>query len=241
MEKRRNKPKIWVSLIMVCVMVFSCFSTAFAAENSTENAAETDPDAGKDIMILYTSDVHCGIDEGFGYVGLQQVRDSLEDMGYVTILMDNGNAIQGEAIGGQQILDALEWGARSVPEEFGGFLQVSGLHYEIDLSVLSGCKTDENNMFVGIEGERRVKNVTVGGESLDPEQTYTVAGQDYVLLEHGDGFTMFDNPVSVPEHLNVDIQIIMDYLEDTLQGEVPDQYAEPYGEGRIVIWEEQES
>ena len=27
---------------------------------------------------------------------------------------------------GQQILDALEWGAQVVPEENGGFLQVSG-------------------------------------------------------------------------------------------------------------------
>ena len=32
---------------------------------------------------------------------------------------------------GQQILDALEMGARVTPEENGGFLQVSGLTYEI--------------------------------------------------------------------------------------------------------------
>ena len=32
---------------------------------------------------------------------------------------------------GQQILDALEWGAYLVPAENGGFLQVSGLTYEI--------------------------------------------------------------------------------------------------------------
>ena len=34
---------------------------------------------------------------------------------------------------GQQIIDALEWGARSIPGENGGFLQVSGLTYEIDV------------------------------------------------------------------------------------------------------------
>ncbi len=47
-------------------------------------------------------------------------------------------------------------------------------------------------MLAGIEGERRVKNVLVGGESLEPEKTYTLAGTDYVLLEHGDGYTAFD-------------------------------------------------
>jgi hypothetical protein len=27
------------------------------------------------VVILFTSDVHCGVDQGFGYAGLQQVRD----------------------------------------------------------------------------------------------------------------------------------------------------------------------
>ncbi|MBQ1514297.1 MAG: metallophosphoesterase [Lachnospiraceae bacterium] len=49
-------------------------------------------------MVLFTSDVHSGIDQGFGYVGLQQVRDALEAEGYATILVDNGDSIQGEAL-----------------------------------------------------------------------------------------------------------------------------------------------
>lgn len=31
-------------------------------------------------------------------------------------------------------MDALEWGARSLPGESGAFLQISGLSYEIDVS-----------------------------------------------------------------------------------------------------------
>ena len=38
-----------------------------------------------------------------------------------------GNALCVVEATGQQILDALEWGARNVPGENGGFLQVSGL------------------------------------------------------------------------------------------------------------------
>ena len=42
-----------------------------------------------------------------------------------------GNALCVCEATGQQILDALEFGAKDVPGEFGGFLQVSGLTYEI--------------------------------------------------------------------------------------------------------------
>ena len=52
-----------------------------------------------EIYVLYTSDIHCGIDKGFGLAGLQQVRDTLEAQGYATILVDDGDAIQGEPIG----------------------------------------------------------------------------------------------------------------------------------------------
>lgn len=43
---------------------------------------------------------------------------------------------------GQQILDALEMGARNYPEEIGGFLHVSGLKYTIDGTLPSTVATD---------------------------------------------------------------------------------------------------
>ena len=52
----------------------------------------------KDIVVLFTSDVHCGIDQGFGYAGLAAVRDTMEKSSHV-LLVDNGDAIQGEPIG----------------------------------------------------------------------------------------------------------------------------------------------
>ena len=65
---------------------------------------DTEPPAGTavkngEIYVLYTSDVHCGIDKGFGYAGLKQIRDTLESEGYTTILADAGDSIQGEPIG----------------------------------------------------------------------------------------------------------------------------------------------
>ena len=136
---------------------------------------------------------------------------------------------------GQQILDALEWGASAVPEEFGGFLQVAGMENEIDVSVPSGCITDENNMLSGIEGARRVKNVTVGGEPLDPEKIYTVAGTDYTLTGNGDGHTAFNGANVLQEGIKIDNQVLIEYITETLGGEIGGDYADPCGQGRIRI------
>ncbi len=138
---------------------------------------------------------------------------------------------------GQQILDALEWGARAVPAEIGAFLQVSGLTYEVDSLVDSPCITDEDLGFAGINGERRVRNVLIDGEPIDPEKTYTVAGTDYVLLQKGDGFTMFEGCRVVQDGSVIDNQVYIDYITDMPGGIVSDSYADPTGDGRIVILE----
>ncbi len=136
---------------------------------------------------------------------------------------------------GQQIIDALEWSVHAVPGEFGGFLQVAGLRYEIDLSVPSSCVIDENGLFIGVEGEYRVKNVFVGAEAIDPEKYYTVAGTDYTLVNHGDGHTAFDGAEVIMECIKLDNQALLDYIVDGLKGNIGEKYADPCGEGRITI------
>ena len=53
----------------------------------------------QDVVVLFTSDVHCGIDQGFGYVGLAAIRDAMKAAGNHVVLVDNGDSIQGEPIG----------------------------------------------------------------------------------------------------------------------------------------------
>ncbi len=138
---------------------------------------------------------------------------------------------------GQQIIDALEWGARSLPDENGAFLQVSGLSYEIDMSVESSCTCDADGMFTGVEGPYRVKNVMVGGEPIDPDRTYMVASHSYLLKENGDGYTMFDDAPMILDEVILDNQVLINYITRAMDGVVGEQYADPYGEGRIVILE----
>lgn len=138
---------------------------------------------------------------------------------------------------GQEILDALEMGARVTPEENGGFLQVSGLSYEIHTYVPSSVKLDENNMFVSVDGEYRVKNVMVGGEPLDPSKTYTLACHNYLLKNAGDGYTMFQDNTFLLDSIMIDNQVLINYIVDGLGGVVGEEYADPHGQGRIVAVE----
>ena len=148
-----------------------------------------------------------------------------------------GNALCVCEATGQQILDALEFGAKDVPGEFGGFLQVSGLTYEIHTSVPSSVKMDEKGLFAGVEGEYRVKNVMVGDEPLDLEKTYTLASHNYMLQGQGDGYTIFEDNVYTQESVMLDNQVLITYITEGLNGVVGADYANPYGQGRIVAVE----
>ena len=145
-----------------------------------------------------------------------------------------GNAMCVVEATGQEILDALEWASRNVPGENGGFLQVSGLTYEIHTYIESSCTSDDKGGFTGVTGEYRVKNVKVGGEDLDLERTYTLASHNYMLKSGGDGINMFTDNKVLQDEVKLDNQVLIDYIVDTLGGVVDEQYAEPYGEGRIV-------
>lgn len=145
-----------------------------------------------------------------------------------------GNAMCMVQCNGQQILDALEWTARNVPGENGGFLHVSGMTYEIHTYIESSVTKDDKGNFTGVAGEYRVKNVMVGGEPLDLEKTYTLASHNYMLKSGGDGTNMFMNcPVLIDESM-LDNQVLINYITTTLGGVVGEDYAEPFGQGRIV-------
>lgn len=148
------------------------------------------------------------------------------------------NALCTAEVTGQQILDALEWGARSVPAEEGGFLQVSGITYEIHTCIDSPCVSSDGVNFGSIEGERRVKNVMIGGEPADPDKVYTLASSDYILEYLGNGYAMFAD-ADVNETGLLDSQAFTDYIVEDLGGTVGPEYEELTGDGRIVIVEEE--
>ena len=138
---------------------------------------------------------------------------------------------------GQQILDALEMGARNAPGGCGGFLQVSGMSYEIDLNVEPTVEVNADGMFTGVSGEYRVKNVKVGDEPLDLAKTYTLASHNYMLKSAGDGMAMFQGCTLLQDSVMIDNQVLINYIVDVLGGVVGEDYADPYGQGRITVIE----
>ena len=186
-------------------------------------------------------------DQGHADIGIVNgggVRVDIEkgDITYGDILSvaPFGNMLCFIEVTGQDVLDALEWGVRSVPNQNGSFLQVSGLIFDVDVSIESPCVADDDDMLASIEGERRVRNVWVGSEPLDPEKTYTLAGHDYMLLQIADGYTMFRGAPVLQNKVKIDNQLLIDYITDTLGGEIGEEYADPYGQGRIVILQPEE-
>jgi len=136
---------------------------------------------------------------------------------------------------GQQIIDALEMASRAAPGENGGFLQVSGIEFTIDIYTKSTVVTDDKGMFVEVTGERRVKDVKVGGEDIDLEATYSLASHNYMLLEGGDGINMFMKNEILVQPVILDNQVLITYINEFLDGVVGEEYTDPYGQGRIKV------
>lgn len=219
----------------------------------TINDPEAQDEEGKPIRMVRRAETNLGdlcadayrntLNADIGIVNGGGVRADLAagdiTLGDILRVHPFGNQLCMVEVTGQQILDALEWSARVIPEENGGFLQVSGLSFEVHTYVNSGCTADENGMSTGIEGEeRRIRNVKVNDADLEPDKTYTIAGPDYTLLNQGDGYTMFDGATVLKEQVMLDNQVLINYITENLGGTIGEDYADPYGQGRIVIVEE---
>jgi len=136
---------------------------------------------------------------------------------------------------GQQILDALELGYSKVPNELGGFLQVSGITLKVDTSIASTVQLNDKSEFNGVAGARRVYDVKVGGQPIDPAKIYKLASHNYMLKSCGDGYAMFgkDKVTILRDEVLVDNQVLINYIVDKLGGTIGTQYSAP--QGRITL------
>ena len=148
-----------------------------------------------------------------------------------------GNMSSAAEVKGQTILDALELGSMNTPDENGGFLQVSGLTYTIDTTIPSTVELDAHGSFVGVKGERRVKDVMIGGKPIDPEKIYTVGGTTYVLKDGGNGMVMFKGAKLIDDGTLTDADMIMEYVQNHMSAKIGEEYADWKGQGRITIIE----
>lgn len=138
------------------------------------------------------------------------------------------------SVSGQDLLDALELSASSLPESNGDFLQVSeGLEFVIRTDIDSPVLRS-GSMFVGIDDakERRVRRAQLHGKAIDPQAAYTLVCHSYYLVEGGGSYSMLcKNPVTL---LGLDNDALMEYVQLNLRGVIGQQYANATGQGRIA-------
>ncbi len=131
-----------------------------------------------------------------------------------------GNVACLQRVTGQQLLDALEWGAKDVGvNENGGFLQVSGLTYKINPAIPDTTQKDEKGVWIGgPTGEYRVCDVKIYNKEtnewndLDVNAYYNLAGYNYTLRDLGDGFAMFDDAVNLLDYVMEDYMVLANYI-----------------------------
>lgn len=127
-----------------------------------------------------------------------------------------------QIITGQQLLDALEWGARRAGsgEECNGLLQVSGIRYKIDTQWPDSTqKTDDGIMWIGGPTDGyRVHDVEIYDKTtdswkpLDTQADYRIAGSDFILRNAGNGFDMFSSAVNVIDYVMRGYMVLANYI-----------------------------
>ena len=100
--------------------------------------------------------------------------------GDVVSVLPFGNYIVTKKLTGAQIKEVLEFGVRSYGESLGGFPHVAGIKFVVDPSRAVGD---------------RIISLTINGQKLDMNKTYTVATNDFTAVG-GDDYPCFgDIPI----------------------------------------------
>ena len=142
---------------------------------------------------------------------------------------------------GQTILDALEFGVRNYPEASGGFPQVSSeFSFDFDPDIESTVEVDKDGVFIKVGGKRRVFNVKLNGEAINPENTYNVTLLEFIA-SGGDGYSMISKVEVDKEALLTDTDAVTKYIKDNLEGKIPDKYKDVQGRINISTKKEEDS
>ena len=89
-----------IALLLAVCMVLGLMTTVFAADGKSN-----------DIVILYTNDVHCAVDDNIGYAGLAAYKKEMQAAYNYVALVDCGDSVQGDVIGtlskGEYLVDIM--------------------------------------------------------------------------------------------------------------------------------------
>ena len=184
--------KALVSILAVAMLVFSL--VGFTGGKARPN---------EDIVILYTNDIHCGIEDGFGFAGLAALKKDVQKVTPYVTLVDNGDAVQGTLIGtiskGSYIVDIMN----KVGYEFATF----GNHeFDYGMTVLDGLVAKANAQYV-------VSNIDFSGKNktfLDRTKPYAIKNYGGVKVAFVGATTPNSITTSTPAFFQEDGEFVYD-------------------------------
>ena len=105
----KNKSFKWLRSLFLAIVL----TTVTVAGLPLTGGPVTALAADKDIVVLYTNDVHCGVDDNIGYAGLALYKKEMQQQTPYVTLVDTGDAIQGAPIGtlsdGGYLIDIMNY------------------------------------------------------------------------------------------------------------------------------------
>ena len=119
-------------------------------------------------------------------------------------------------VSGETVLKMLNAAVAKWPEENANFPHVSGVMFMVN------TQEEANSRVYGVQ----ILNPETGAyEPLEIDRMYTVASNNFILLECGDGMTMFEGAKVVSDTGILDVEILENYITKNLGGVIDKKYA----------------
>ena len=147
----------------------------------------------------------------------------------VNTVLPFGNTVAVVYVKGSELLEALEASTYSTPGPVGGFPQVSGIKFNIDVNKEydKGEQYPESTYY-GPASIQRVSIDNINGKPFDKDATYAVVTNNFCAAG-GDTYYAFKAASSqFDTGLPMD-EVLMDYITTELDGVIGETYAEPQG------------
>lgn len=156
----------------------------------------------------------------------------------VNTVLPFGNTLSVVYVTGAELLEALEASTYSTPKAVGGFPQVSGIKFTIDVNK-PYAKNDTlypDSTYYGPKSINRVSIQEVNGKPFDPKATYAVITNNF-LAAGGDTYYAFASAsAQFDTGLPLD-EVLMEYITEGLNGVITAAKYEKT-QGRITITKE---
>lgn len=115
--------------------------------------------------------------------------------GHIMECFPFGNNLVKLTVSGKIIKEMLEQSNSKLPAEYGGYLQVSGLEFDINTAA---------------KPYKRISNIKVNGKDLEENKNYTLATNDFIA-RGGDGYDMLKDVQKIGEYGTLE-EIFATYL-----------------------------